>query len=112
MEVQVRAEAGHVHAVELGLIERVRKLDDAAPVTTTIGPVRLVDFLPTRVMEVVIHTLDIAEAAGLAVEPSHDALTATLALLSDIAVAHGDGIALAMALSGRRSLPEGFNVLG
>ena len=112
LEIQACAEAGHVDAVELRLIERVRKLDDAAPVTTTIGPVRLVDFLPTRVMEVVIHTLDIAEAAGLAVEPSHDALTATLALLSDIAVAHGDGIALAMALSGRRSLPEGFNVLG
>ena len=99
-------------AVAARTLDAVDALDDAAPVTTTIGPVRLVDFLPTRVMEVVIHTLDIAEAAGLAVEPSHDALTATLALLSDIAVAHGDGIALAMALSGRRSLPEGFNVLG
>ena len=46
------------------------------------------------------------------VEPSHDALTVSLALLGEIAVEHGDGVALAMALSGRRSLPEGFNVLG
>ena len=99
-------------AVVARTLDVVDALDDAAPVTTTIGPVRLVDFLPTRVMEVVIHTMDIAEAAGLAVEPSHDALTATLALVSEIAVAHGDGVALAMELSGRRSLPEGFNVLG
>ena len=99
-------------AVVARTLDAVNALDDAAPVTTTIGPVRLVDFLPTRVLEVVIHTLDIAEAAGLTVEPSHDALTATLALVSEIAVAHGDGAALAMALSGRGSLPEGFNVLG
>ena len=51
-------------------------------------------------------------SAGVPVETSREALNVTLGLLSDIAVAHGDGIALAMALSGRRSLPEGFNVLG
>ena len=112
LEIQACAEAGHVDAVELRLIERVRKLDDAAPVTTTVGPVRLVDYLPTRVLEIVTHTMDVSNAAGVPVETSREALTVTLALLSDIAVAHGDGVALAMALSGRRSLPEGFNVLG
>ena len=95
-----------------GTLDAVDALDDAAPVTTNVGPVLLVDYLSTRVLEIVIHTMDVSLAAGVPVETSREALTVTLALLSDIAVAHGDGIALAMALSGRRSLPEGFNVLG
>ena len=90
----------------------IEGLDDDAPVATPFGTVRLVDYVPTPLLEVVIHTLDIADAAEVTFEPSHDALNATLALLSEIAVAHGDGIWLAMALSGRRSLPEGLNVLG
>lgn len=85
---------------------------DDAPVTTSIGPVRLVDYLPTRVLEVVIHTLDVAEAAGVAFDPGDGGLTFSLALLGEIAVQHGDGAALALAISGRRSLGEGYNVLG
>ena len=99
-------------AVVAGTLDAVDALDDAAPVTTNVGPVRLVDYLSTRVLEIVIHTMDVALAAGVPVETSREALTVTLALLGEIAVEHGDGAALAMALSGRRSLPEGFNVLG
>ena len=99
-------------AVVARTLDAVDALDDAALVTTNVGPVRLVDYLPTRVLEIVIHSMDVSLAAGVPVETSREALTVTLALLSDIAVEHGDGIALAMALSGRRSLPEGFNVLG
>ena len=99
-------------AVVAGTLDAVDALDDSALVTTNVGPVRLVDYLSTRVLEIVIHTMDVSLAAGVPVETSREALTVTLALLSDIAVEHGDGAALAMALSGRRSLPEGFNVLG
>ena len=99
-------------AIVAGSVRAVEGLDDDAPVTTTIGAVRLVDYLPTRVIEIVIHTLDVAEAAGVAFEPGNDALTVSLALLGEIAVEHGDGAALTLALSGRRSLPAGFNVLG
>ena len=99
-------------AVVARTLDAVDGLDDAALVTTTVGPVRLVDYLSTRVLEIVIHTMDVSLAAGVPVETSREALTVTLALLSDIAVAHGDGVAVAMALSGRGSLPEGFNVLG
>ncbi len=85
---------------------------DDAPVTTSIGPVRLVDYLPTRVLEVVIHTLDVAEAAGLTLEPREGGLTFSLALLGEIAVQHGDGAVLALAISGRRAPGEAYNVLG
>ena len=95
-----------------GTLAVIDSLDDSAPVTTSIGAVRLIDYLPTRVLEIVVHTLDVAQAAAVPVELSHDALTVTLALLGEIAVAHGDGAALAMALSGRRSLAGDFNVLG
>lgn len=54
----------------------------------------------------------IAEAVGVRVEPPSSALNASPALLGEIAVSHGDGAMLAMALTGREALPEGFNVLG
>ena len=95
-----------------GTLAVIDSLHDSAPVTTSIGAVQLIDYLPTRVLEIVVHTLDVAQAAAVPVELSHDALTVTLALLGEIAVAHGDGAALAMALSGRRSLAGDFNVLG
>ena len=43
----------------------IDSLDDSAPVTTSIGAVRLIDYLPTRVLEIVVHTLDVARLAGL-----------------------------------------------
>ena len=89
----------------------VEGLDDNAAVATNIGAVRLIDYLPTRVLEVVVHTLDIADAAGVAFEPGHDGLRVSLALLGEIAVENGDGAALALGLSGRRALPGGYNVL-
>ena len=90
----------------------IEEFADDEPMSTSFGTVRLVDYLPTRILEVVVHTLDIADAAGVSVEPPPDALSVSLALLGDIAVRQGDGAMLALALSGRRSLPEGYNVLG
>ena len=57
-------------AIVARTLDAVDALDDAAPVTTTVGPVRLVDYLSTRVLEIVIHTMDISLAAGVPVEPS------------------------------------------
>ena len=42
----------------------IDSLDDSAPVATSIGTVRLIDYLPTRVLEIVVHTLDVARLAG------------------------------------------------
>ena len=95
-----------------GALAIMDSLDDSALVTTSAGAVRLIDYLPTRVLEIVGHTLDVAQATAVPAEPSHDALTVTLPLLGEIAVAHGDGVALAMALSGRQPLAEDFNVVG
>lgn len=93
-------------------LEAVEALDDTTPVETTVGAVRLEDYLPTRILEIVIHAMDVADAAGVTFEPGHDGLKVSLALLGEIAVENGDGAALALGLSGRRPLAEGFNVLG
>ena len=104
--------ASALRAVADRTLAAIEEFADDAPMSTSVGTVRLVDYLPTRILEVVVHTLDIADAAGVSVEPPPDALSVSLALLGDIAVRQGDGAMLALALSGRRSLPEGYNVLG
>ncbi len=73
---------------------------------------RLIDYLPTRIFELTVHTLDVAKAINLAVEPPPAPLLVTLHLLADLAVATGAGPDLALAVTGRLSLPEGFSVLG
>ena len=73
---------------------------------------RLIDYLPTRIFELTVHTLDVAKAINLAVEPPPAPLLVTLHLLADLAVANGAGPDLALDVTGRLSLPEGFSVLG
>ena len=90
----------------------IEGLEDDAPVATPFGTVRLIDYLPTRILEVTVHMMDIAEAVGIQAEPPPSALNASPALLGETAVSQGDGAMLAMALTGRQTLPEGFNALG
>ena len=90
----------------------VGTLDDDAPVVTPFGTLRLADYLPTRILEIVLHTLDVARAVGISVVPARSALTVTLSLLAEIAVEHGDGVAVALALSGRQPLPDGYSPFG
>lgn len=73
---------------------------------------RLIDYLPTCILEVVVHTMGVAEAVGMRVEPPPSVLNASLTLLGEMALLQGDGTMLAMALTGRLSLPDGYNILG
>jgi hypothetical protein len=72
---------------------------------------RLRDYLPTRVFELVVHTLDLAAALGLEAEPPPDALAVCLELAASLAQRRGAGPAVLMALSGRRPLPPDFSLL-
>ena len=87
-------------------------LPDDAILTTPVGGMRLVDYLPTRIFELTVHTLDVAKALNLIVEPPPAPMRATLHLLADLAVATGSGPDLAFAVTGRLSLPQGFSLLG
>jgi hypothetical protein len=83
-------------------------LADPLVIRSQAGAIRLEDYLA----ELLVHTLDIATAAGLDVEPPPLSMGMVLNVLSDLAVAKGTAPDVAMALTGRRPLPDGFSVLG
>ena len=72
---------------------------------------RLIDYLPSRILELTVHTLDVAKAIGVKAEPSPAAMRVTLHLMADLAVASGAGPDLAFAVTGRLSLPLGYSIL-
>ncbi len=78
----------------------------------TNGGISLGDYLETRVLELVVHTLDLARALGVEATPPREALRCALHLLAELAVESGRGGRLALAATGRGVLPAGFSVLG
>lgn len=68
-------------------------------------------YLRTRVLELVVHTLDICEATGISHKLPETAISDTAALASRIAVARGHGREVLFALTGRGELPSGFSIV-
>lgn len=97
------------------LAERVlaleERLPDDHPMRTPGGVRPLSRYLPTRVTELTIHTLDLAKALGIEVEPPRECLRDTLYTLADYAVRLNVGVDVAFALTGRTELPSGFMVV-
>ncbi len=71
---------------------------------------RLFAYLPTRVFELAVHSLDIADATGLEFELPEEVLMATTTLAARIAVVLGHGQPVLRALTGRAPLPLSFSV--
>jgi uncharacterized protein (TIGR03083 family) len=117
------AARGRREAVELAddPIEVVRQraartfaLVESAPVGAVCvsrgGTIALGDYLATRVVELSVHTLDLADAAGLdGVEPPPGAAGITVSVLGALASQQSAGM-LMRALTGRVPLPRGFSV--
>ncbi|MGX6607520.1 maleylpyruvate isomerase family mycothiol-dependent enzyme [Micromonosporaceae bacterium Da 78-11] len=80
-------------------------------VTTPAGGMRVRDWLQTRTFELVVHGMDIAEAAGIPVEFAPEAVAEATAQAARIAVAVGDGPTVLRALTGRSQLPKSFSVI-
>ena len=119
------AERGRTTAVELGLDlvatvtalrDRVTRMIAALPddhlCGTLIGGIRLVDYLPTRTLELVVHTLDLQEATGIEGTPPPEALRETLHLLVDLALDTPHAGRFALLATGRDSWRGPFTVLG
>lgn len=103
-------------AAVLAAWERVEPIVEStaedAVIRYTNGGIRLGDYLDTRVLELVVHSLDLANAIGADPEPPREALSAALHLLADLALDSGHGGQLALAATGRGILPDRFSVLG
>lgn len=84
---------------------------DDAPVATAVGPMALIDYLPTRAFELTVHSLDLAHALSvdLPVRVRSRAADA-LGLLTRLATDE-HAVVLLRSLTGRAGLPAGFSVL-
>lgn len=80
-------------------------------IETIVGGMRLSSYLPTRTFELVVHGLDIADAARIRRDPPDAALRRTLGLATELAVRSGEGSRVLLALTGRMRLEGGFSVL-
>jgi hypothetical protein len=89
---------------------RLAAVDDPV-IETPAGGMRLSAYLPTRTFELVVHSLDIAAAAGHALDVDAALLAEATGLAARLAVRRGEGTAVLRALTGRRSLPPGFSVV-
>lgn len=103
--------ASTVAATSRAVLDAIAPLGAEHPFVTPYGTLALGDYLPTRVLELVTHTLDLTRAIGAPGEPPPSALRTTMALLGELA-AHGQAAGdVVLALTGRRALPAGFTVL-
>ena len=91
---------------------KLGELSDDHIMATPVGGMRLIDYLPTRTFELIIHTLDLAKALGVDDEPPENGMEATLQILGQLALYRGHASSLVLAATGRHGLPKGFSVLG
>ena len=89
----------------------VERMSDSLILSHPVGGMRLIDYLPAVTMELIIHTMDIASAFDVEVQPPAASVGVTLRLLADLATETARGGDVALVLTGRQSLPEGFNLL-
>lgn len=84
---------------------------DDAPCATLAGVMRLIDFLPSRVFELVVHADDLRRAVGLSVEAPVGARVVALTFAAGLAAESARHAIALRALTGRAALPEGFSVV-
>ena len=91
------------------VLAKVAGFGDGYVLTTIAGPMRLVDYLPTRTFELVVHGLDIGHATGLDPAYPEPVVAQAVSLAGQAALRSGRGPDLLLALTGRQ--PLGFSVV-
>jgi uncharacterized protein (TIGR03083 family) len=90
---------------------KVASAPDDAFVATVAGGMRLIEYLPTRTFELVVHTADLMSALGIAAAPPAVAAASALRLAADLALERDSAVDVLLALTGRRPLPDGFSIV-
>jgi len=103
--------ADAMRVLQARVVARLATAPDDALVGTPFGGMTLLDYLPTRIVELTIHTLDLAAALGEVVTLPENASAITVGVIADLARRRGLTGPFLLAATGRRSLPEGFSVL-
>jgi hypothetical protein len=102
--------AGFVQAAVSRTLVKLNHTEDVL-LETIVGGMRLSSYLPTRVFELVTHTLDICRATGIGTAPPSSVLARAVTLAAEVAARRGDGATVLLALTGRHPLPDGFSVV-
>ena len=103
--------AGAVAALRDRVLARLADTPDDRVVATPGGALTLVDYLPTRTFELVVHSLDLAAAVGVPDGQPDEAVGRAVTLAGAIAAVRADGRRTLAALTGRGELPAGFSVV-
>lgn len=97
------------------VVAQVRDAGGDRRIAAPMGEWALAAYLPTRVFELTVHTIDLRVAAGLDLDPpaaaSAEALRVLGLLVGDADPSSGDAPVLLRALTGRAALPSGWSVL-
>lgn len=97
---------GQATAQRVGAL--VASTADDETVHTFAGQIGFIEYLATRVVELGVHTLDLQRATGQYPHLHRDTVHVVLSVLTDLA----EPTTLILALTGRGSLPQAYNVLG
>ena len=97
-----------VRDIAARVLAQVKTAADEVLVSTPVGGMRLIDYLPSRIFELAVHTLDIAAALPVTVTLPEPVAAVALHLLADLALQPTKAAALLLAATGRRALPAGF----
>ena len=100
-----------VQDITTRVLAQVQTASDEALVSTPVGGMRFIDYLPSRIFELAVHTLDIAAALPVTVTLPESVAAIALHLVADMAVQPEKTAAMLLAATGRRALPAGFSVL-
>jgi hypothetical protein len=106
--------AAFVASLATRVLARVAGLDGSEPADTPAGRIRIAEYLPSRTVELTVHTSDLLQSQGVpAAEQTvpEAAAAATLHVLADLAAQKGISAPLLRAATGRAPLPAGFTVL-
>ena len=102
--------AAFLRSLAARVLSLVAAQDDPL-ITTIAGGMRLSDYLPTRVFELVVHGRDIARAVMLDDEYDARLVEQAVVLAARAAALRGEGGTLLDALTGRGHLPDQFGRL-
>ena len=97
---------GSIRALAQRVLARVAVEPDDAVCSSRLGVMRLIDYLPTRVVELTVHSLDLTDALDRPPTVRPAALELTAVTIATIA----DPLVLIRSLGGRTALPQGYNV--
>ncbi|HKY14378.1 MAG TPA: maleylpyruvate isomerase N-terminal domain-containing protein [Microthrixaceae bacterium] len=101
--------AGAVRAAVDAAVATVSAASPDAVVATPFGTMRLDTYLPTRIVELVVHTDDLCRAVGHGPVATATELRIVLGVLAESADP-ASGLLIVRALLGRVDLPAGFNL--